>query len=79
MLNDASRRKFDVVMAWAIDRVRRSLIDLLSTIQHLEAAGVDLYLDQQNIDTTTPRGGLLFQVTGAYAEFDRAAASPEAE
>src|SRR5262249_55176192 len=56
MLNDASRRKFDVVMAWAIDRVGRSLIDLLGTIQHLEAAGVDLYLDQQNIDTTTPMG-----------------------
>jgi DNA invertase Pin-like site-specific DNA recombinase len=71
MLNDASRRKFDVVMAWAIDRVGRSLIDLLSTIQHLEAAGVDLYLDQQNIDTTTPMGRLLFQVTGAFAEFER--------
>src|SRR5215467_11780630 len=71
MLNDASRRKFDVVMAWAIDRVGRSLIDLLSTIQHLEAAGVDLYLDQQNIDTTNPMGRLLFQITGAFAEFER--------
>jgi Resolvase, N terminal domain len=45
---DASRRRFDVVMAWAIDRLGRSPIDLLGTIQHLEAAGVDLYLDQQN-------------------------------
>ena len=71
MLNDASRRKFDVVMAWAIDRVGRSLIDLLGTIQHLEACGVDLYLDQQNIDTTTPMGKLVFQVTGAFAEFER--------
>src|SRR5215468_8928923 len=44
MLNDASRRQFDVVMAWAIDRVGRSLVDLLSTIQHLEACSVDLYL-----------------------------------
>ena len=64
MLKDASRRKFDVVMAWAIDRLGRSLIDLLGTIQHLEATGVDLYLDQQNLDTTTPMGKLLFQVTG---------------
>src|SRR5499427_7433911 len=71
MLNDASRRKFDVVMAWAIDRVGRSLIDLLSTIQHLEAAGIDLYLDVQSIDTTTPMGRLVFQVTGAIAEFER--------
>jgi DNA invertase Pin-like site-specific DNA recombinase len=71
MLNDAKRRKFDVVMAWAIDRLGRSLVDLLQTIQELEAAGVDLYLDQQSIDTTTPMGKLMFQVTGAFAEFER--------
>jgi DNA invertase Pin-like site-specific DNA recombinase len=71
LLKDASRRKFDVVMAWAIDRLSRSLIDLLGTIQHLEAVGVDLYLDQQSIDTTTPAGKLLFQLTGAFAEFER--------
>ena len=46
MLKDAGRRKFDIVMAWAIDRLGRSLIDLLRTIQDLEAVGVDLYLDQ---------------------------------
>jgi DNA invertase Pin-like site-specific DNA recombinase len=46
MLKDAQRRRFDVVMAWAIDRIGRSLIDLLTTIQTLEACGVDLYLDQ---------------------------------
>ena len=72
MLNEARRRKFDVVMAWAIDRLGRSLIDLLGTIQVLEACGVDLYLDQQSIDTTTPAGRLMFQVTGAFAEFERA-------
>ena len=71
MLKDASRRKFDIVMAWAIDRLGRSLVDLLDTIQHLEACGVDLYLDQQAIDTTTPMGKLVFQVTGAFAEFER--------
>jgi DNA invertase Pin-like site-specific DNA recombinase len=71
MLKDAKRRRFDVVMAWAIDRLGRSLIDLLSTINELEAAGVDLYLDQQNIDTTSPMGKLLFQITGAFAEFER--------
>jgi DNA invertase Pin-like site-specific DNA recombinase len=71
MLTDASRGKFDVVMSWAIDRLGRSLIDLLGTIQHLEACGVDLYLDQQAIDTTTPAGKLMFQITGAFAEFER--------
>jgi len=71
MLKDASRRRFDVIMAWAIDRLGRSLTDLLHIIQHLEACGVDLYLDQQSIDTTTPMGRLVFQVTGAFAEFER--------
>jgi DNA invertase Pin-like site-specific DNA recombinase len=71
MLKDASRRKFDIVMSWAIDRLGRSLIDLLGTIQHFEAVGVDLFLDQQSIDTTTPMGKLVFQVTGAFAEFER--------
>ena len=71
MLKDAQRRKFDVIMAWAIDRLGRSLIDLLGTIQTLEACGVDLYLDQQSIDTTTPAGKLMFQVCGAFAEFER--------
>ena len=71
MLKDGSRRRFDIVMAWAIDRLGRSLLDLLGTIQTLEHCGVDLYLDQQAIDTTTPAGRLIFQVTGAFAEFER--------
>jgi DNA invertase Pin-like site-specific DNA recombinase len=71
LLKDASRRKFDVVMGWAIDRLGRSIVDLINTIQHLEACGVDLYLDQQNIDTTTPSGKLLYTISGAFAEFER--------
>jgi DNA invertase Pin-like site-specific DNA recombinase len=71
MLNDASRRHFDIVLVWAIDRLGRSLIDLLGTIQHLEAVGCDLFIDQQAIDTTTPMGKLMFQVCGAFAEFER--------
>jgi DNA invertase Pin-like site-specific DNA recombinase len=71
MLKQAQRHRFDVVMAWAIDRLGRSLIDLLGTIQHLQACRVDLFLDQQAIDTTTPAGKLMFQVTGAFAEFER--------
>jgi DNA invertase Pin-like site-specific DNA recombinase len=71
MLKAACRREFDIVMAWSIDRLGRSLIDLLHTVQNLEAYGVDLYLDQQSIDTTTPTGKLIFSVTGAFAEFER--------
>src|SRR4029077_4982785 len=71
MLKAACRREFDIVTAWSIDRLGRSLIDLLHTVQNLEAYGVDLYLDQQSIDTTTPTGKLMFQITGAFAEFER--------
>ena len=71
MLKQAQRGKFDVVMAWAIDRLGRSLVDLLQTIESLKACGVDLYLDQQSIDTTTPAGKLMLQMCGAFAEFER--------
>lgn len=71
MLTDAEGRRFDLVMAWAIDRLGRSLIDLLSTIRQLEKAKVDLYLREQRIDTTTDEGRLLFSICGALAEFER--------
>jgi DNA invertase Pin-like site-specific DNA recombinase len=72
LLKDASRGRFDVAMAWALDRLGRSLLDLLDTLGELETAGVALVLHQQAIDTTTPAGRMFFQVTGAFAEFERA-------
>lgn len=71
MLKDATRRKFDMVAAVAIDRLGRSLVDLLTTIETLENAGVDLFVDAQGLDTSTAMGKLIFQVTGAFAEFER--------
>jgi len=71
MLKDATRGGLDVVLAWALDRLGRSLIDLLDTLAGLDAAGVALVLHQQAIDTTTPAGRMFFQVTGAFAEFER--------
>jgi DNA invertase Pin-like site-specific DNA recombinase len=72
LMKDASRGRFDVVMAWALDRLGRSLLDLLDTVGELEAAGVALVLHEQAIDTTTPAGRMFFQITGAFAEFERA-------
>ena len=71
MLKDASRGRFDIVLAWALDRLGRSLIDLLDTLGELDAASVALVLHQQAIDTTSPAGRMFFQVTGAFAEFER--------
>jgi DNA invertase Pin-like site-specific DNA recombinase len=72
LLKDAVRGKFEVVLAWAMDRLGRSLLDLLTTLNELDAANVALVLHQQAIDTTTPAGRMFFQVTGAFAEFERA-------
>jgi DNA invertase Pin-like site-specific DNA recombinase len=71
LLTDAARARFDVVMAWAMDRLGRSLAGLIDTLKTLEAANVDLFLHQQTIDTTTPAGRTFFHVTGAFAEFER--------
>lgn len=71
MLKDATRRKFDVVAAWSVDRLGRSLQDLVAMLSEIHAAGVDLYLHQQAIDTTTPAGKAMFQMMGVFAEFER--------
>src|SRR5262249_35595792 len=71
MLSEAARGRFDVVMAFALDRIGRSLAALSHSIRHLEECNVDLFIDRQMLDTTTPQGKLLFAVTGAFAEFER--------
>jgi DNA invertase Pin-like site-specific DNA recombinase len=71
MVHDAARRRFDVVMAWSVDRLGRSLQDLVGFLGELHALGIDLYLHQQGIDTTTPAGKAMFQMMGVFAEFER--------
>jgi DNA invertase Pin-like site-specific DNA recombinase len=71
LLKGVARRDFDLVAAWSVDRLGRSLQDLVSTLGELHAKGVALYLHQQGIDTTTPAGKALFQMLGVFAEFER--------
>jgi DNA invertase Pin-like site-specific DNA recombinase len=68
----ATRREFDVVMAWSVDRLGRSLQDLVGFLSELHALGIDLFLHQQGLDTTTPAGKAMFQMMGVFAEFERA-------
>ena len=68
----AARREFDVVMAWSVDRLGRSLQDLVGFLSELHALKIDLFLHRQGLDTTTPAGKAMFQMMGVFAEFERA-------
>src|SRR5271167_1966776 len=72
LLKDAVRRRFGIVAVWPVDRLGRSLTDLLNTLQTLNQSKVGLFLHQQGIDTSTAAGNALFQMLGVFAEFERA-------
>jgi DNA invertase Pin-like site-specific DNA recombinase len=72
LLKSVARREVDMVAAWSVDRLGRSLTDLLDFLRELHAKGVDLFLHQQGLDTSTPSGRAMFQMMGVFAEFERA-------
>jgi DNA invertase Pin-like site-specific DNA recombinase len=72
LMKAVSRREVDMVAAWSVDRLGRSLTDLLDFLRELHAKGVDLFLHQQGLDTSTPSGRAMFQMMGVFAEFERA-------
>src|SRR5215475_4339573 len=72
LCRDAARREFDLVMAWSVDRLGRSLQDLVGFLSELHSLKIDLYLHQQGLDTSTPSGRAMFQMLGVFAEFERA-------
>ncbi len=72
LMKAVARREIDMVAAWSVDRLGRSLMDLLAFLRDLHAKGVDLFLHQQGLDTTTPSGRAMFQMLGVFAEFERA-------
>jgi DNA invertase Pin-like site-specific DNA recombinase len=71
LLKAATRREFDLIAVWSIDRLGRSLQHLVTTVNDLHAQGVQLYFHQQAIDTTTPSGKLMFGVFASFSEFER--------
>src|SRR3982750_4259118 len=71
MLKAVNAREFDMVASWSVDRLGRSLTDLLSILQSLHDKGVDLFLHQQGLDTSTTAGRAMFQMLGVFAEFER--------
>ena len=64
-------RKGDVLVVWRLDRLGRSLKDLIGIVERLEGLGVGLRSVHENIDTTTASGRLFFHIMGALSEFER--------
>lgn len=71
MLKAAQRREIDMVAAWSVDRLGRSLNDLVSFLGDLQAVGCNLYLHVQGLDTTTPSGKAMFGMLAVFSEFER--------
>jgi DNA invertase Pin-like site-specific DNA recombinase len=71
LMRDATARKLDIIAAWSVDRLGRSLQDLAGFLTELHSLGCNLYLHQQALDTTTASGRAMFQMCGVFAEFER--------
>jgi len=71
LLKACVRREIDMVMAWSVDRLGRSLQNLLEFLSELHSKDVGLYLHQQGLDTSTPAGMAMFQMLGVFSEFER--------
>ena len=72
LLQGVVRKDFDLIMSWSVDRLGRSLRHLVDFLGDIHEKGIDLYLHQQGLDTSTPSGKALFQMLGVFAEFERA-------
>lgn len=71
LLRGVTRREFDMVAAWSVDRLGRSLQDLVGFLTDIQTRRIDIYLHQQGIDTSTPGGRMMFQMLSVFAEFER--------
>jgi len=71
LLKGATRGDYDMIAAWSVDRLGRSLQHLVEFLGEINAAGVDLYLHTQGLDTSTPAGRAMFGMLGVFAEFER--------
>lgn len=71
LLRGVARRDFQMIAAWSVDRLGRSLPHLIGFLSEIEAKGVDLYLHRQGLDTSTSAGRALFGMLSVFAEFER--------
>ena len=70
MMKDASRKKFDKIVVWSVDRLSRSMTHLVNVLSQMKDVGVDIYSYKQGIDTSTTMGSSFFQMVGIFAELE---------
>ena len=71
LMKDVRKRKVDLILCWRLDRLGRSLKHLILTLDELQSIGVGFVSYNENLDLTTSTGRLMFQLLGAFAEFER--------
>ena len=71
LIKGAVKKEFDTILVWSVDRLGRSLQDLVSFLNEIHSVDCDLYIHQSGIDTATPSGKMMFQMCGVFAEFER--------
>jgi len=71
LMNDAKKRRFDVVLVWRFDRFARSTTHLLLSLEQFRNLGVDFVSYQENIDTSSPLGSAIFTIISAVAQLER--------
>ena len=71
LIKDATRKKFDMILTWSVDRLGRNLSHLISFLNEIHSVDCDLYIHQSGMDTSTPMGKMMFSLVGIFAEFER--------
>ena len=71
LIKGSIRKEWDSILVWSVDRLGRSLKDLVSFLDEINSVNCDLYIHQSGIDTSTPSGKMMFQMIGVFAEFER--------
>ena len=71
LLKQAAQRKFDIILCWDISRLGRSLQNLVEILTDLQSMKIDLFFQQQGLDTSTSSGRMMFSIFGALAEYER--------
>jgi len=71
IIKGAVKKDFDTILVWSVDRLGRSLQDLVSFLNEVHSVDCDLYIHQNGIDSSTPTGKMMFQMVGCFAEYER--------